>query len=239
MTQTRKKIWIAAGIAVMAVVGLICYIAVDTTWDEVIQVVETERGETITFNILREYSDGPFYQSGLENLSEEDYKAAFPGEEGLGPYDLDWPDDLGNVKHQYQFFRDTDLSRRFHGEAYQWEVHEQEPYQNPPDLLVALDRSEPVEAKTDRGYVLVELYPSRENFGPTENLFLIQSEVNGKKVIAKTLKDYYYSNRKSYRIWIDKVGGADITALVIADNVGEDYVVNLIEFLAGAEGASL
>lgn len=42
MTRTRKRIWIAVGIALMAVVGLICYAALSTAWEDSPKVVETE-----------------------------------------------------------------------------------------------------------------------------------------------------------------------------------------------------
>lgn len=236
MTRTYKKIWIAVGIALMALVGLICYVALDITWEDSSKVVETKRGEVITFNVLQEHSENTTYQSGCENLSKEAYQKKFPGGEGLGLHGLDIPKTLPSFKHSYKVFQDDPHSLRFYGEIYQWET---EPYQNAPDLTITLDRSEQAEVKADRGYVLVELYRGQEPFDAGQNSFLIKSEVNGKKIIAETLSDYYYSNRKSYRIWIDKVDGKDITALVMADNVDEDYVVNIIEFLAGVEGASL
>lgn len=236
MTWPRKKIWIAVGIATLAVVGLIYYAALSTAWEDSSKVVETKRGEVITFNVLQEHSENTIYQSGCKNLSEEAYQKEFPEGEGLGFYGLDIPKTLPSFKHSYELFQDDPHSLRFYGEIYQWET---EPYQDVPDITITLDRSERTEVKADRGYVLVELYRSQEPLDSGQNSFLTKSEVNGKKIIAETLSDYYYSNRKSYRIWIDKIDGKDITALIMADNVEEDYVVDIIEFLAGVEGASL
>lgn len=236
MSQTRKKIWIAIGIAALAVVGLVCYVALSAAWEDSSKVVETEGGEIITFNVLQEHSENTIYQSDCKNLSKEAYQKEFPEGEGLGFHGLDIPKTLPNFRHSYKVFQDDAHSLRFYGEIYQWET---EPYQDAPDITITLDRSERIEVKADRGYVLVELYRCQEPFDSDQNSFLIKSEVNGKKIIAKTLSDYYYSNRKSHRIWIDKIDDKDITALVMADNVDEDYVVNIIEFLAGVEGASL
>ncbi len=236
MTQTRKKIWIAVGIAALAVVGLICYAALSAAWEDSSKVVETKKGEFITFNVLQEHSENTIYQSDCKNLSEDAYQKEFPEGEGLGFHGLDIPKTLPNFKHSYEFFQDDAHSLRFYGEIYQWET---EPYQDAPDMTITLDRSEWTEVKADRGYVLVELYRSQEPFDSDQNSFLIKSEVNGKRLIAETLSDYYYSNRKSYRIWIDKIDGKDITALIMADNVEEGYVVDIVEFLAGVEDVSL
>ena len=62
---------------------------------------------------------------------------------------------------------------------------------------------------------------------------MIKSKVNGKMVIAKTLSDFYYTGYKSYRILMEDIDSTGTDAIILADNVSEEYVVELIEFFAG------
>lgn len=97
-----------------------------------------------------------------------------------------------------------------------------------------MDRSEyPCEAPEDRGYILAKFYVSEDAFDEIGSHLLIKSVVNGKRIIAKTLCDFYYTGNKSYRILMEDIDDAGTDVLILADNVSEEYVVELIEFFAG------
>ena len=225
----NKKTWIIVGIILLSCMALIFYALLKSSEDSLKKVVETKNNETITFNLLAEYTETTLYQSELVNLTKSQCE-----QKGVKYYDVysgDAPKQADNAKQYYQFYKDDNGKLHFDGEVYEWET---KVYENGTDSTFALDRSEsPSEVPEDRGYILVKFYISENAFDEPGSHYLIKSEVNGKKLIAKTLSDFYYTGYKSYRITIEDIDSEGTDALILADNVSEENVVELIEFFTG------
>jgi len=230
----NKKIMLVAGIALIIIFVIIFYVAaLKTSQDSMVKVVKTEHDETLKFNLLQEHSGTTFYQSGALNLTEEECSR-----ESI-PYSAvhadNFSEGLRGFKVSNQFGRDENNHLIFLGELYEWET---ENYDDAVELDISLDRSEATLVPADRGYILVQFYTS-DYFDETESSLLIRSIVNDKKVIIKVLSDFYYSDRKSYRVIMEDYDGKNTHVLILADNVDESYIVNLIEYFAGVQGCTL
>ena len=225
----NKKIWVMVGVLLLLVAALLLFVSLKEAEESLKKVVTTDNNEMITFNLLSEGSETTLYQSDLVNLTQSQFEEK--GVEYDNVYSGGIPEDSYNVKQYYQFYRDDNGNLCFYGEVYEWETSI---YDNSTDSVFNLDRTNfPYEVSEDRGYVLVEFYAFENVFDEPGSHWLIKSKVNGKMVIAKTLSDFYYTGYKSYRILMEDIDSTGTDAIILADNVSEEYVVELIEFFAG------
>ena len=70
----NKKTWIIVGIILLSCMALIFYALLKSSEDSLKKVVETKNNETITFNLLAEYTETTLYQSELVNLTKSQCK---------------------------------------------------------------------------------------------------------------------------------------------------------------------
>ena len=225
----NKKTWVIVGVILLLVAALGFFVSLKEADESLKKVVTTDHDETITFNLLREGSETILYQSELVNLTQTQCEEK--GVEYDNVYSGGIPEESHNAKQYYQFYKDDSGDFCFDGKVYEWETSF---YDDAADITFNLDRSEyPCEVPEDRGYVLAKFYVSEDAFDEIGSHLLIKSVVNGKKIIAKTLSDFYYTGYKSYRILMEDIDDAGTDVLILADNVSEDYVVELIEFFAG------
>ena len=233
--KINKTIFIAGIVLLVIIAILFCVFILKENQESTIKSVTTENGETIELNLIHEWTGTTWYQSGFENLTEDECRKN--GIEYSDRHIKCFPDDLPNFKKYNQFYYDEDNALAFCGEVYEWDTEE---YIDSTNAEIILDRSgndaeDPDTIKANKGYVLVKFYTYEDELDSGENRWLIKSKINGKKAIVRVLKDYYPDNRKSYRVHIknDKEDNSNI--LIIADNIDEQYVIKLIEHLAGVK----
>jgi len=233
--KINKTIFIAGIVLLVIIAILFCVFILKENQESTIKSVSTENGETIEFNLIHEWTGTTWYQSGFENLTEDECRKN--GIEYLDRHSKYFPDDLLNFKEYNQFYYDEDNALTFCGEVYEWETEE---YTDSAKAEIILDRAEndaenPETITANKGYVLVKFYTYEDELDSGENRYLIKSKINEKKAIVRVLKDYYPDNRKSYRVHIENDKEDNSNILIIADNIDEQYVIKLIEHFAGVK----
>lgn len=230
-----NKTILISGIALLVIfVILFGILILKDGQDSTIKRVTSESGETIEFNLIHEWTGTTWYQSGGVNLTKDE--CLQQGIEYSNKYATHFNDDLINFKEYNDFFYD-DNSLVFYGEVYEWETEE---YTDSAKAEIILDRAgndaeDPDTITANKGYVLVKFYTYENELNSGENRYLIKSKINGNRVVVKVLKDYYPDNRKSYRVHIENDKEDNSNILIIADNIDEQYVIKLIEHLAGVK----
>ena len=225
-----NKIILILGIVLIVIIAIsFGIIILKDVQDSTIKRVTTESGETIEFNLLNEWTGTTWYQSGLEDLTKDDCQQL--GIDYSSKYISYFPDDLPNFKEYNQFYYDEDNSLVFCGEVYEWETEE---YTDSAKAEIILDRAgnnaeDPDTITANKGYVLVTFYTDEDELDSGENAWLIKSKINGKRAVVRVLKDYYPDNRKSYRVHIENDKEQDLSILIIADNIDEKYMIELIK----------
>ena len=225
----NKIMLISATALLVIVVILLCVFVLKESQDSAIKRVTTDDGETIEFNLLDEWTGTTWYQSGGVNLTEDE--CLQQGIEYSDKYTSYFTDDLINFKEYNDFFYDDDNSLVFYGEVYEWETEE---YTDSAKAEVILDRAgndadDPDTITANKGYVLVTFYADKDELDSGENAWLVKSKINGKRAVVRVLKDYYPDDRKSYRVHIENNEDEDSNILIIADNIDEQYMIELIE----------
>ena len=231
-----NKIILILGIVLIVIIAIsFGIIILKDVQDSTIKRVTTESGETIEFNLLNEWTGTTWYQSGFENLTEDECRKN--GIEYSDRHIKCFPDDLPNFKKYNQFYYDEDNALAFCGEVYEWETEE---YTDSAKAEIILDRAgndaeDPDTITANKGYILVKFYTYENELNSGENRYLIKSKINGNRVVVKVLKDYYPDNRKSYRVHIENDKEQDSNILIIADNIDEQYMIELIEYYTDVE----
>lgn len=228
-----NKTILILGIALIVIIAILFSVLIlKESKDSMIKRVTTENGESIEFNLLHEWTGTTWYQSDFENLTKDECQQQ--GIEYSNQYANYFSDDLTNFKQYNQFYYDEDNSLVFCGEVYKWETEE---YTDSAKAEIILDRTgnnaeDPDTITANKGFVLVKFYTYEDELDSGENRLLIKSKINGKRTVVRVLKDYYPDNRKSYRVHIENNGDEDSNILIIADNVDEQYIIELIEHLS-------
>ena len=226
-----NKTIIISGIAVMVIIVILFSVFIlKDSQDSMIKRVNTKSGETIEFNLLNEWTGTTWYQSGGVNLTKDE--CLQQGVEYSDKYASCFTDDLSNFKEYNDFYYDDDDSLVFYGEVYEWETEE---YTDSAKAEIILDRAgndadDPDAITANKGYVLVTFYTDEDELDSGENAWLIRSKINGKRAVVRVLKDSYPDDRKSYRVHIENDKEGDSNILIIADNIDEQYMIELIEY---------
>ena len=231
-----NKTILISGISLIVIIAILFGILIlKESHDSMIKRVTTENGETIEFNLLHEWTGTTWYQTDGENLTKDECRQQ--GIEYSDKYANYFTDALINFKEYNRFFYDDSNSLVFYGEVYEWETEE---YPDSAKAEIILDRAgndaeDPDTISANKGYVLVTFYTDEDELDSGENHLLIKSKINGKRAVVKVLKDYYPDNRKSYRVHIENDKEQDSSILIVADNVDEQYMIKLIEHIAGVK----
>lgn len=230
------KTILISGIVVIVIIAILfgVFILKDSQ-DSMIKRVTTESGETIEFNLLHEWTGTTWYQSDGVNLTKDECQQQ--GIEYSDEYASYFTDDLINFKEYNDFYYDDDNSLVFYGEVYEWETEE---YTDSAKAEIILDRAgndadDPDTVTANKGYVLVTFYTDEDELDSGENAWLVKSKINGKRAVVRVLKDSYPDDRKSYRVHIENDKEEDSNILIIADNIDEQYMIELIEHFTDVE----
>jgi len=231
-----NKTILISGISLIVIIAILFGVLIlKESHDSMIKRVTTENGETIELNLIHEWTGTTWYQSDFENLTEDECRKN--GIEYSDRHIKCFPDDLPNFKKYNQFYYDEDNALAFCGEVYEWETEE---YTDSAKAEIILDRAgndaeDPDTITANKGYILVKFYTYENELNSGENRYLIKSKINGNRVVVKVLKDYYPDNRKSYRVHIENDKEQDSNILIIADNIDEQYMIELIEYYTDVE----
>lgn len=226
-----NKTILILGIALLVVIAILFSVFIlKDSQDSMIKRVTTESGETIEFNLLNEWTETTWYQSGGVSLTKDE--CLQQGVEYSDKYANYFNDDLINFNEYNQFFYDDDNSLVFYGEVYEWET---EDYTDSAKAEIILDRAgnnadDPDTITANKGYVLVTFYTDEDELDSGENAWLVKSKINGKRAVVRVLKNSYPDDRKSYRAHIENDKEEDSNILIIADNIDEQYMIELIEY---------
>lgn len=234
MDEKKKKL--LAYICLLVFAGILITAVILRNLPEWPDRVMTRGGDEVVFN--SPVSSGRLHLEPYEAVSEAEYAKMEPEGKGLGSEAI-LPENAENIGHEYRYaLNETHEKEKLHDEVWTWETPVY------PDARAAINSL--TGRQQDRGYVKLIQYRGERPLGE-EKLYsqtvidveLRKSRVNGRTLWAvKKGREYggcEDPGRAVYEADITDAGGDSINFYLEAENVSDDYFLNLLEILTGGE----
>ncbi|WP_425757188.1 hypothetical protein ACPW7J_05995 [Ihubacter sp. rT4E-8] len=230
MGEKKKKILAFVGLVVFA--GILVAVVTIHNLPEGSDRGMTRGGDEVLFN--EPVSSGmlsPF--EPYEAVDEKGYRKLEPKGEGVGSQAV-LPENAANIEHKYRYALNEKYEKtQLHDEAWTWETPQY------PDGRAAV--SNVLGRQQDRGYVKMIQYIGQRPLGEEKlysesviDLRLRKSSVNGRLVwVIRDGRASSDPGRAMYIADITDAGGDDVNVYLEAENVSEDYFLNLLEIITG------
>ena len=232
----NKKKKLLAYICLLALGGILTAAVILWNLPERPDRVTTRSGGEVIFN--EPVVSGMPQMEPYEAVSEAEYEKLEPAGTGIGSKAA-LPENAEHIAHEYRYALDANHKREaIHDEVWTWETPVY------PDFRAAIN---PVTGRQqDRGYMKLIQYRGERPLGEEKlyaqsvvDLRLRKSKVNGKSLwVIKKDREYggcEDPGRAVYEADLFNAGGDGVSFYLEAENVSDDYFLNLLEILTGGE----
>lgn len=193
----------------------------------------TKGGDQVIFN--RPTASGMLQMEPYNEVDEKAYRLMEPDGQGLGVKAI-LPENAENTAHGYRYTLDENHEMdQLHDEVWNWETPVY------PDGRAAVSQN--TGRQQDRGYVKLIQYRGERPLGEEKpysqmviDMKLTKSKVNGVVMWAvKSSGDCEDPGRACYTADIAAAEADGVSVYLEAENVSEDYFLNLLEIATGGE----